>query len=43
MAMGLKEAVVEAKKEDKMVIKEVEASTIPAGFNRGCPRTPFKF
>ena len=42
MEMGLKEAVAEAKKEEKMVmgLKEVEA---PAEFDRGCPRIPFKF
>ena len=45
MEMGLKEAAVEAKKEEKMVMgqKEVEAREIPAGFDRGCPRIPFEF
>ena len=45
MEMGLKEAAAEAKKEEKMVmgLKEVEAREIPAGFDRGYPRIPFKF
>ena len=43
--MGMKEAVAEAKKEEKMVmgLKEVEAREIPAGFDKGCPQIPFKF
>ena len=45
MEMGLKEAAAEAKKDEKMVmgLKEVEAREIPAGFDSGCPRIPFKF
>ena len=45
MEMGLKEAAVEAKKEEKMEmgLKEVEAWEIPEGFDRGCLRIPFEF